>query len=415
MTLSTLLSRMCEKASRNRLLKASFGWETRHHLARPFVWLWRRLSAWGLKYLIARPVSLAQRLLGIELVFPGTYWRIGHFAFEIDQYLKSLVIEKRNVRPLFLLCRKNVANPYLLKLWEKRCRIIGLTPGLERRLLRIPVATRNYLFKYLLEPYAKPGILSFYEGPPMVEIPLEDRKAGEDGVRALGVPDGAWFACVHIRERGFLPELDYHQFRDCDPLNYIPAMEWIVQQGGYVIRMGDPTMTELVERRGIIDYAHSDSKSPFMDVYLSSQCRFFLGTTSGLFLVAYIFHRPVALADFIPFTDIISYPHTCYIPRTVFSNAENRCLTYREIQKKHVLYHAPQYEERGLTVRPNDPLEILDLTREAWAALVEGKEALDGDPWMRDFDRFLVDSGFPSNSPARIGRAFMRAHKELFS
>lgn len=369
-----------------------------------------------IKYLVVFPLHGVLRILRVELVFPGTYWRIGHLAIEIDQYLKGLVVNGRKVKPVFLLCRKKAANPYMLKLWEKRCQFLELNPALEQYLLRLPLSTRNWLFKYVLGPYVPQGrIFSSYEGSPLVEIPPKDHKVGQAALRAMGVPEGTWFACVHIREAGFLPDLDYHSFRDCDPQTFIPAMEWLVEQGGYVIRMGDSTMRRLPETKGIVDYAHSRYKSPFMDVYLCSQCRLFLGTSSGLFNVAYIFHRPVALTDLIPFTDMSGYPHTYFIPRIVDSARSGRSLTFREVRDQCLFYRAHEYEERGLVVHPNEEGDILDFTREAWAAMVEGKEALDGDPGMRDFERFLVDSGFSSNSPARIGRAFMRAHKELFS
>ena len=61
---------------------------------------------------------------------------------------------------------------------------------------------------------------------------------------------------------------------------YLPAIKTVVAHGGWVFRMGNPTMKPLPAMEHVIDYAYSDVRSDWMDVFLCSQCRFMIGTAA---------------------------------------------------------------------------------------------------------------------------------------
>src|SRR5256885_8476241 len=60
-----------------------------------------------------------------------------------------------------------------------------------------------------------------------------------------------------------------------------PAVQEITRRGGWVVRLGDPTMEPFPPTPAVIDYAHSRLKSPATDVFLCGACRFFIGVASG--------------------------------------------------------------------------------------------------------------------------------------
>ena len=84
-----------------------------------------------------------------------------------------------------------------------------------------------------------------------------------------------------MREGGF--KGDYDNFRNCNISNYIGAIKEITRRGGWVVRMGDPTMTKLPILERVIDYPFTLSRSAVMDLYLLKECSFFIGTSTGIF------------------------------------------------------------------------------------------------------------------------------------
>lgn len=64
--------------------------------------------------------------------------------------------------------------------------------------------------------------------------------------------------------------------------------------------MEDGSMTPLPAMDRVVDYAHHPERSPELDLFLAARCRFFIGTSSGLALVATVFSRPVLYTNLHP-------------------------------------------------------------------------------------------------------------------
>ena len=111
----------------------------------------------------------------------------------------------------------------------------------------------------------------------------------------MGIPLSDWFVALHVREGGDLE--NGINYRNSSIGNYLDAIRVITRAGGWVVRLGDASMTPMPDMEHVIDYAHSRWKSELMDLYLISECRFFLGTTSGPTEVALLFDRPVLIVN----------------------------------------------------------------------------------------------------------------------
>ena len=102
-----------------------------------------------------------------------------------------------------------------------------------------------------------------------------------------------------MREAGFQSSNDerFEDQRNVDPLTYTEAINVITRAGGWVFRMGDPTMTPLPNIPQVIDYAHCSMKSDWMDVFLGATCKFCLATSSGYYVIPRVFGVPVLLTN----------------------------------------------------------------------------------------------------------------------
>ena len=114
------------------------------------------------------------------------------------------------------------------------------------------------------------------------------------------VPEGQPFICFHVRDSAYLnqslPNQDwnYHAHRDASIHNYLLSVEKLVERGYYAVRMGSVVKEKLsYSNPAIINYAENGKRSDFMDIYLSANCRFFLGSDTGLLIVPQLFKCPM--------------------------------------------------------------------------------------------------------------------------
>ena len=103
--------------------------------------------------------------------------------------------------------------------------------------------------------------------------------------------EGGWYACLHLRRS----EHDMGQAnRNSSLENYALAIDYITQQGGKVVLMGASQEGAFSEIKGLINYPATPFKSEEMDLLLIRNCKFFIGTTSGLANVAVSLDIPTA-------------------------------------------------------------------------------------------------------------------------
>ena len=126
---------------------------------------------------------------------------------------------------------------------------------------------------------------------------------------------------------------------------------------------------------GLYDYATSDLKSDWMDVFLCAVCRFFLGTASGLAHLPPVYGVPCALTNWSPAGMRSSYGADRFITKMIWSRKDKRLLNFREMMNTPVNHwqYSLFYNQRGLDLIDNAPEEILGLVREM---LSERKENL---------------------------------------
>ncbi|NDH69101.1 MAG: TIGR04372 family glycosyltransferase, partial [Gammaproteobacteria bacterium] len=236
--------------------------------------------------------------------------RIGHLAAEVDCFLKLKQLGEivGSEKIYFILApASQVANLCLLDYWRDHVVVVSnplacwalslLTRG---PLLKYPV--KNYLLSIGRSAQYYSVQARWADRPALLKLRTKHEELVRNFLHDVGIPKDAWFVCVHSRESGYSGhDESVHGYRNTTVDHLLIAMQEIVARGGWCIRMGDSTMKPLPPMRGVLDYALHPSKSAELDVFLCAQCRFFLGNTSGLFLVSTIFGVNAACANFVPF------------------------------------------------------------------------------------------------------------------
>ncbi|HJZ60241.1 MAG TPA: TIGR04372 family glycosyltransferase, partial [Gemmataceae bacterium] len=353
---------------------------------------------------------------------------IGHIAL-IDFWVKLLRLGWVDRDRIVLHApRATTANPAYLKYVESLVRIQPtarpggafrhLTTTLGHRVatsLTLPDGTVDYFCNVLgviQEAWEGSG------GKPLFTLSEEDRAFGEEQLREMGVPEGAWFVALHVRSPGFYSEegIEHQVHRNADIRDYLPAIREITRRGGWVIRLGDPSMAPLPETPGAIDYALGPFKSARMDVFLCGACRFFVGVTSGMCQIPPTFGVPCLTTNWMSCVPLAVYfgPDLC-VPKLLRSQKERRLLTFAERFSPEVVGWCHSNEalhEHGLAAVDNTPEELR-------AAVVEMIDRLDGthtegpedQELFARYQEILRDANIRGS--ARIVQGFLRAHAGL--
>jgi putative glycosyltransferase (TIGR04372 family) len=251
---------------------------------------------------------------------------------------------------------------------------------------------------------------------PLLALQPEIEARGRAALEALGLPRHAWFVALHVREReptGLRSGLN--AVRNADVSAYHSAIAEIGRHGGWVVRVGDPSMTGLPSIANVIDYCHSAARADWMDVFILARCRFLMGTNSGPAFVPALYGTPVLLTNWWPAAERPWHQSDIFVPKLLRRLSDGRYLTLSETlrepfgwcySRRHLARHCGVFVEE---VAP-------DLIR---AATVEMLERLGGN-LQADADvaalRERADSIYEARKiagMARLSREFLRRYSDL--
>ena len=130
-----------------------------------------------------------------------------------------------------------------------------------------------------------------------------EQRRGNSELRGLGVDPDKPHVCLVVRDGGHYAsrgekESDGYSFLNFDISTFEQSALWLVEHGYQVVRMGAGTETPFsTSHPQLIDYANSQYRSEFLDIYIAATCSFAVSTQTGPDAVCLAFRRPVCYID----------------------------------------------------------------------------------------------------------------------
>ena len=349
--------------------------------------------------------------------------QIGHLA-HLDGYLKIGLMGWRPEKRIVMLApSRAISNEFFLRLWERYVTVIS-DPHEIALLEEDARAAEDYLpmhdifGKGLWAPIAGATVQKAWEDKgrgSLLKLDDDTINRGWENLERMGVPHGAWFVGLHVRDSGYHGgrEGDSQSSRDSDVRTYLPAIGAIVRRGGWVIRMGDRSAAPLPSVPGLVDYAHSSWRSDWMDIFLCAMSRFYIGTQSGLGFVPPVFGVPTVMTNWISLALPFWYGNGVFIPKLLYSEPEKRILSFSEILSTNLGYTQVglDFARRQIRWVNNSPEDIRKVVEEMMDRIdntrIAQNEVLQ-EEWVNLAQRAHVVVG---NS--RMGDSFLKDHPEL--
>lgn len=386
---------------------------------------------------LLNPALLAAGLLAYALVRLLEPWRriqfglirfdrIGHLSVNTETFLRARARGIEDPATLCLFVSARPANRQILDLIKRKLWVFESLPlrwlfnyGIKPRI----VGTR---FEQLL-PFGSNEYANFGNAPSQLLSAWrpDELERGQRLLDSLGIPAGTPFVCFHARDKAYLDatlthstraQKSYHDYRDCDIDNYLPAAQWLTEQGFYCLRMGAAVEKPITSKSPrIIDYALKH-RSDFGDAFLLSHCRFYLGNTAGTSSVASSFDVPVAEANLAP----LAYPPyravDLFLPKKYREARTGRGVAFAEIVAAGLYdcQNGHDFDSAGFEVTENTGPEILALAQEMLGRL-EGTWRADprDEALQRRYWALFPLGSINSGCPARVGAQFLRENEAL--
>jgi putative glycosyltransferase (TIGR04372 family) len=254
---------------------------------------------------------------------------------------------------------------------------------------------------------------------PLFKLSDEDLLFGREILVRLGLPKDAWYVCLHIRDDSFKGA---ESFRDSKLQSYEMAIKSIASRGGWIIRMGIKA-TPVASNCGFpnfIDYANSEFRNSRMDVFLASQCAFFLGTSSGLYTLALTFGRPILLTNYSPMSSAHLKSTDYILPRLVkrMDNKTASSLNVILTTPYNLICWPGMDKYLGVEMIENSPEDIAAAVEEMFRSL-EGKlypdEMESYDHIRKITERYeTLPGGHGDSIPCRIPAFFTQKYSQTY-
>jgi len=265
-----------------------------------------------------------------------------------------------------------------------------------------------------------------------VKIPFLPTETEEalSWLRSKGWTDSEPFVCLLVRDNEFLANdplqgngtsstyagWSHHDYRNSDIDTYIPAIQWLAEQGVWVIRMGKLMAKPLPSRLDhVIDYAFDPSKSDLLDIWLFANCNGCISTSSGPDHIAQVYERPVLTVNALPMSHQLVWGKSTLVPKRLLWRTDGRSLSISEhLANSWTL--TTEYEMSGIVIEDLSSSEITLAVQEFWGRCVgtwqeDTEDTLQQEEFWRTFMawsdyRMLHNLRDPD---ARVGAAWLRS------
>ncbi len=346
----------------------------------------------------------------------------------LDTHVKARILGMQEDLKIVLLLKTSdtIANPVMLEYWKKYITVVTC----EKTIAMLePFA--HYLEQDLsfcapingtpvyIE-HAKSIVQKKWEkagNKPLFELSDEDIDFGWSQLEKFGIPRNSWFVSLHVRDPGYklgshLAEDEFDSYRNANIDNYKMAIQSIISRGGHVVRVGDPKMKDIPSMEGLFDYIHSDIRSNRMDIFLFSQCRFFVGVSSGPILNPILFGVPTIMTNFMPVTGRPHAGNCLYIPKLLWFNDEKRFASFNEILSTDLgrIFTTHGYTQRNISIIENSQEELNDIVVEMLDVLDKSLTYSAEDDLLQEQLNKLYREYSGYGDMSRIGKKFIEKY-----
>ena len=363
--------------------------------------------------LLALPVVfifyLLRKYVVVEFVLPNVTL-FGHLALEPEKVLSNIASQKsRSVgEPKRILIwslgkSRDQVNKALVKIWRRELFVLpsAIVDAMHRASKWLPNFEMRVLqFDKLHE---NDHVLDSCESH--LKFKSSEVKIGVKYLRDVGIEPEKPYICLIVREAAWAPPttgpsssgtLRSRSFED-----FLLAAEALADLGVAVIKLGAAGTFKTAGTK-IIDYANSEDKSEFLDVYLPAHAKCVVSTMSGPDAVALVGRVPVLYVDIAQYSLCFAGTRlVTWVPARLISQKSGRAMSLSETFESGAgrFLGSLAFEQAGIKIEQSSPEQIRDYCLNFFQSLTNQK--LDYGP-IQNLYREKFHTFLSKNSVAKL-------------
>jgi putative glycosyltransferase (TIGR04372 family) len=300
--------------------------------------------------------------------------RIGHFAFDVEYYLCEQKLGKQPTKTidLFFYRWEKPANSFFAEMCERQMLINNWAEYLFFANHWLPGGHNYEVLPAMMRNHSRDMEGLFQDIETQLYFTREENSQGQMFLKKIGFTSNDKFVCIIGRDSAYLNKqkqyskmnLSYHNYRNTDIDTYKDAAKTLVEKGYWVFRMGNVVQKPFnIDHPHILDYANSEYRSDFLDIWLNANCFFCVSVGTGLDEIPRVFRKAAVYVNYLPTQQFVTYDHCISVPKHLIWQDTKKRLTLSE-HLLHPYYREEEYVKAKIMVDDLSLKEILDAVLE---------------------------------------------------
>ena len=299
--------------------------------------------------------------------------RIGRF-FDAEVYLLFSKFKKKRVKSFDIWVTGDfISNKQLLIILKRKFLVIQKLFIFYRVLELLSKYINIYSEHIITLDHIFKNYSLLYKHPIQLNLTKQEINKGELILKQFGIPKHAKIVCVTSRDNLYLRrthssvDFSYHNYRNSNVNNYIPAIKALIKKNFYVVRMGKIAAKRLdIKSSKFVDYPFHPLKSDFMDFFFAYKCYFWICSNTGLDGVARVFRKPLLDLNMAPLTGLKVASKKALLCLKIHKNYNNKKLSLNDIFDSGVgnSYRSEEFRRNKIKLHELNANQIKDIALE---------------------------------------------------
>jgi len=275
--------------------------------------------------------------------------KIGHFSLSVEIFLCEVLNKKVNNKIFYIwFPNREISNNFLFKKWSE---IIYLGPRIILEKIfnlsnKYSLLGNLFLSEYrhwktpdnIIGNWQTSDIHNVLEiSKPRISFSNSEEQLGLKFLKNIGF-ENKKYMCFFSRTSCY--HNDPPTIRNASIYTQLKGIEEICKKDFAAIRMSRLDLNNPLNSKNprIYDYAYSDNKSDFLDIYLLFHCSYMVSTSSGIDLIPKINRKKVLSLNFvdIALSYLLNYT-PIILPKKIINFISKKIVPFREVFKKDLL------------------------------------------------------------------------------